>query len=175
MLDTNVLLHLLKGHATGLAIERALRLSSRPERPLLSSIVEGELRGLAAGWKWGPSRLALLEERLAELVPVSAGAPEVVRAYGELYAHQSALGRRTGENDLWIAATASAVGGIVLTCDGDFMRFDGDRVRWIHVDVATAALTASWCRPPPPPVPRSRHGRPAPLSAGPGSPGRRRG
>jgi tRNA(fMet)-specific endonuclease VapC len=99
---------------------------------LLSSIVEGELRGLAEGWNWGPTKLQNLELTLNELVRVSAGEPEVIAAYGKLYAHQHKIGKKVGENDLWIAATANAVNGTVLTCDGDFLNFDPTDVKYIH-------------------------------------------
>jgi predicted nucleic acid-binding protein len=132
ILDTNVLVHLLRNNAVGQAIEKTYSLTTRPERPLLSSIVEGELRGLAESWNWGTRKIQTLETTLSELVRISAGEPEVVAAYGELYAHQSKIGKRVGENDLWIAATARAINGTVLTCDTDFLSFDQVVVNYIH-------------------------------------------
>jgi predicted nucleic acid-binding protein len=122
----------LRNKSTGQAIESKFALSTRPERPLLSSIVEGELRGLAAYWGWGPAKIAKLEQTLSELVRVSAGAPEIVKAYGVLYAHQTKIGKKVGENDLWLAATAAAVNGTVLTCDSDFLRLDPAMVSYVH-------------------------------------------
>jgi tRNA(fMet)-specific endonuclease VapC len=135
LLDTNVLVHLLRNKSTGQAIEAKFALSTRPERPLLSSIVEGEIRGLAVFWGWGPTRIAKLEQLLSELVRVSAGEPEVVKSYGFLFAHQTKIGKKVGENDLWIAATAAAINGSVLTCDGDFLKFDRTLVNYIHFPV----------------------------------------
>jgi tRNA(fMet)-specific endonuclease VapC len=135
VLDTNVLVHLLRNRALGQAIEAAFALTTRTERPLLSSVVEGELRGLAAWWNWGPNKIARLEQTLSELVRVSAGEPEIVRAYGTLYAHQTKAGKRVGENDLWIAATAVAVNATVLTCDSDFNNFDPVTVSYTHFQI----------------------------------------
>ena len=132
VLDTNVLVHLLRNNSTGQAIEAQFALSARLDRPLLSSVVEGELRGLAAGWNWGANKIAKLEQTLSELVRVSAGEPEIVRTYGLLYAHQTKMGKKVGENDLWIAATAAAITGTVLTCDSDFLKFDPALVSCIH-------------------------------------------
>ena len=132
ILDTNVLVHLLRNNAIGQAIENTFSLTTRPERPLLSSIVEGELRGLATLWKWGPVKIANLEKAFSELVRVSAGTVEVTKAYGELYAHQISLGRKIGENDLWIAATAVAVRATLLTCDSDFKHLDPKMVSYVH-------------------------------------------
>lgn len=137
LLDSCTLIHLQRGKATGLAIEAAYGLKGRVERPLLSSIVEGEVMSLASGpWKWGPVKMAALAQRFAHLVRVSAGEPAVVAAYATLAAHQSAIGKKLGENDTWIAATAVAVGAVLLTCDGDFLNAVAS-VDVAHFDVTT--------------------------------------
>jgi predicted nucleic acid-binding protein len=127
--------HLLRNKSTGQAIEAGFELSTRPERPLLCSVVEGEIRGLAAWWGWGPAKIAKLEKTLSELVRVSAGEAEVVKSYGVLYAHQTKIGLKVGENDLWLAATASAIRGTILTCDSDFQKFDQAMVSYIYFPV----------------------------------------
>jgi tRNA(fMet)-specific endonuclease VapC len=86
-------------------------------------------------WGWGPARIAKLEQLLSELVRVSAGEPEVVKSYGVLYAHQTKIGKKVGENDLWLAATAAAINGTVLTCDSDFLKIDPALVSYIHFPV----------------------------------------
>jgi predicted nucleic acid-binding protein len=125
---------LLRNDATGQAIDKAFQLSQRPEKPILSTIVEGELRALAASWSWGPNKLTQLETAFAEMVRVSAGEPEIVKSYGSLYAQQSAIGKKVGENDMWIAATAMAIDGVVLTCDTDFQNIDSALVKHIYFD-----------------------------------------
>lgn len=135
LLDTNVLVHLLRNKSTGQAIESKFGLSTRPERPLLSSVVEGEIRGLAEWWGWGSAKIAKLEQTLSELVRVSAGEPEIVKSYGSLYAHQTKIGKKVGDNDLWLAATAAAINGTVLTCDSDFLKFDPALDSYIHFPV----------------------------------------
>jgi tRNA(fMet)-specific endonuclease VapC len=135
ILDTNVLVHLLRNKATGQALEAKFNLSARAERPLLSSVVERELRGLAGLWDWGPARIAKLEQTMSQLVRVSAGEPEVVKCYARLYAQQAKLGQKVGENDLWVAATAIAIDAIVLTCDSDFLKFDPALVKYVYFAV----------------------------------------
>ncbi len=125
LLDTNVLVHLARDDATGQAIEARFSLTARPERPLVSTVVEGEMLGLARYWNWGEKKLAGLRELLAELVRVDAGLNEIVEAYAELYAEGQSKGEPCGENDLWIAATAKATGATLLTCDTDFDWLDG--------------------------------------------------
>jgi tRNA(fMet)-specific endonuclease VapC len=133
VLDTNVLVHLLRDNATGKKIESEFRLSSRAERPLLCSIVEGEILGLAQAWNWGSARFARMYEQLNQLVRVSAGEPEVIKAYGELFANQRKKGLLVGENDLWIASTAKTVGATIITCDTDFQSLDPREVDYRYV------------------------------------------
>ncbi len=118
-LDTNVLVHWVRQNATGTQLRDMYSLHERMDRPMYSTIVEGELRGLARVWGWGKKKLDLLDEILAELVRVDAGLPDVVKAYAKVYAADHAGGHNTGQNDMWIAATTKAAGAVLLTCDQD--------------------------------------------------------
>lgn len=118
-LDTNVLVHWIRQNETGIQLRDTYRLHERTDRPIYSTMVEGEIRGLASVWKWGGDKLDTLEELLAELVRVDAGLPDVVKAYADIYAADQAGGHNTGQNDMWIAATTKAAGAVLLTCDSD--------------------------------------------------------
>ena len=118
-LDTNVLVHWIRQNNTGIQLRDTFGLHERTDRPIYSTIVEGELRGLAGIWNWGRTKLKVLDEILAELVRVDAGLPDIVQAYAEIYAADQAGGHNTGENDMWIAATTKAAGAVLLTCDHD--------------------------------------------------------
>jgi len=137
LLDTTILVHWLRADATGQRVLRDYELHRRSERPLLSTITHGEILGLARTWRWGEQRLAHLRTLLRELVRVDAGLPEVVEAYAELYARSQQNGWGTGENDLWIAASAVACGATLMTCDTDFMRMESDVLRVEHVEPET--------------------------------------
>ena len=136
MLDTNVVIHLARDDRTGRHIESTLSLTSRPEKPLISTVVEGELLGFAKYQGWGHKKLSQLLRLLAEFVRVEAGLREVVDAYAEIYAD----GRRSGnpcgkqQNDLWIAATAKATNALLLTCDRDFDWMDGKHITRHYID-----------------------------------------
>jgi tRNA(fMet)-specific endonuclease VapC len=118
-LDTNVLIHWIRQNDIGVYLRNTYQLQSRLDRPVFSTVAEGELRGPARCWKWGAKKLDALDEILAELVRVDAGAPDVIDAYAELYEADQTGGHCTGENDLWIAATSKAAGAVLLTCDQD--------------------------------------------------------
>lgn len=133
MLDTQIIVFLMRGKEAGRSIDAALGLSTRPERPLLCSVVEGEMIGLARSWRWGQAKIETMRRSLGEMVRVSSGVPEVVEAYGELYAALGTRGRRMGENDLWIAATARAVDAMVITCDDGFGNLKPGEVEVLQV------------------------------------------
>ncbi|MFO1064942.1 MAG: PIN domain-containing protein [Pirellulales bacterium] len=118
-LDTNVLVHWIRQDATGIQLRDTYQLHQRLDRPIYSTIVEGELRSLAKVWKWGAAKLETLDALLSELVRVDAGLPDIVRAYSEIYVADNLGGHNTGQNDMWIAATAKAAGAVLLTCDKD--------------------------------------------------------
>jgi predicted nucleic acid-binding protein len=135
VLDTNVLIHLLRMDSTGEAIEAEHGLASRAERPFLSSIVEGELLAFARYQGWGDDRMADLWHLLAQLVRVDAGLSEIVNAYAELHAAAMRAGKPKGENDLWIAATANAVSAALYTCNGKhFGWMDPEHISVVSID-----------------------------------------
>lgn len=132
VLDTNVVVSLARNNATGQAIEAEHGLSARADRPLISTVAEGEILGLARSWNWGEPKLRVLREVLAELVPVEAGLPEIVETYAALYAEATRKGKPRGENDLWIAATAMVFGAELITCDKHFL--------WLHPEHLTVCF-----------------------------------
>lgn len=99
-LDTNVIVHWIRQNEVGIRLRDDYRLHERADRPIYSTIVEGELRALAKVLKWGQNKLDALDGILAELVRVDAGFPDIVRAYAEIYAADQAGGRNTGQNDM---------------------------------------------------------------------------
>ncbi|NQV25487.1 MAG: PIN domain-containing protein [Rhodopirellula sp.] len=126
-------MHWIRQNDTGVFLRDTYRLHERMDRPIYSTIVEGELRSLVRIWNWGEAKLNLLDEILAELVRVDAGLPDVVKAYAEIYAADRAGGHNTGQNDMWIAATAKAAGAVLLTCDDDCAWMNPDLVAIEHV------------------------------------------
>ncbi|MDA1014008.1 MAG: type II toxin-antitoxin system VapC family toxin [Planctomycetota bacterium] len=132
-LDTNVLVHWIRQNDTGIQLRDTYRLHERTDRPIYSTIVEGELRALANFLKWKDDKVERLETILAELVRVDAGLADVVKAYADIYSADRAGGHNTGQNDMWIAATTKAAGAVLLTCDDDCVRMNPGLVAVEHV------------------------------------------
>jgi len=129
LLDTNVVVHLARGKAAGESIDRAFAIRARRERPLLSVVSVGELHSLARQWNWGEKKIALLRSLISELIVVDIQRAPILDRYAEIDAFCKAKGVQLGNNDTWIAATASATGALLLTGDKDFDPLDGPFLR----------------------------------------------
>jgi len=120
LLDTNVLLHLIRGNADGLRLDSEYSLRARSDRPLISVITVGEILTFAQRGPWGRPKLQRLHELLSELVIVPIQDHTIPEHYAHITAFSQASGRSMGDNDRWIAATAAASGAELLTTDPDF-------------------------------------------------------
>lgn len=120
LLDTNIILHLLRASVLGdkVATEHSLR--GRSERPLISIVSVGEALAFAKKRGWGAPKVAQLREQLHQLVIVDINTADVLEHYASLDAFCESHGRALGKNDLWIAATAAAADALLLTTDKDF-------------------------------------------------------
>lgn len=74
---------------------------------------------------WGESRIQAEEARLAGFVQVPLD-PPVLDEWARLRFHRHKEAWAVGDNDLWIAATASTRGHPLVTCDSGQARLDGD-------------------------------------------------
>ena len=123
LLDTNILLALIRGGDLGHRIEKRFRLRSAKQKPLISVVSCGEIRVLADRNGWGEAKRSALDIALASVVVVDLNHPDILDAYVrfEAISQQNPSGARNmGKNDLWIAACAAAAQAFLLTTDGDF-------------------------------------------------------
>lgn len=70
---------------------------------------------------WGPNRIRQDERRLQAwgLLPLDG---QILNEWARLRAQSAAIGLKIGDNDLWIAATASSYDAPLVTCDLDQRR-----------------------------------------------------
>lgn len=120
VLDTNILVHLLRGKHAAQVIERAYGISRRAPRAIISVVTKGELKALAYKFAWGADKHAALSSMLSGLPAADISHSSVHDAYASLDMASVALGVKMGKNDLWIAATTLMMGGVLLTTDHDF-------------------------------------------------------
>lgn len=128
LLDTDVVSFLLKGDSRATTYAPMLQ----GNRLALSFMTVAELFQWAAVRKWGPRRIARLEQALAAylVVPVDI---EMCRIWGMLRAEQQSTGRSIAPQDAWIAAAALRHNLPLVTHNAsDFQRI-------ARLDVRTAA------------------------------------
>jgi len=120
VLDTNILVHLLRGKFAGQMLERTYGISQRAPRAIISVVTKGELKSLAKKFEWGPDKRERLDMMLAGLPATDISHRSIHDAYAEIDFASLTLGVKMGKNDLWIAATAVVIDGVLLTTDADF-------------------------------------------------------
>lgn len=140
LLDTNVLVALVRGKDLGDRIDATFGLRKAKIRPLVSIVTQGEIWVMAEINNWGTSRRSALDTALNNVVPVDINHPKVLEAYVEIeiFSRKHAGGaRKMGKNDVWIAACAKAAGAYLLTTDHDFDHLLGGVVQGEWIDPVT--------------------------------------
>lgn len=142
LLDTNIVLTLIRGNALATWIDKRFALRSSHISPLISIVTHGEVRVLAGRNAWGANKLKALQHALDSLVTVDIHHPDVLDAYVELdlFSQSYTQGARNmGKNDLWIAACAKAAGATLLTTDKDFDHLSQNMLSLEYIDPSLAA------------------------------------
>lgn len=142
LLDTNVIVALVRGNTLARTIDETFGLRASKIRHMASVVSQGEVRVLAERNKWGTAKRSALDNALDNLVTVDISHPAIIAAYVEidLYSHGHEEGARNmGKNDLWIAACAKATNSTLLTTDRDFDHLDPSLVRVSYIDPASAS------------------------------------
>jgi tRNA(fMet)-specific endonuclease VapC len=119
LLDTNILVHLLRGDDLGRYLDAKYHLSGLGTFAI-SVVTVGELHALALKFGWGEARVRRLEEMLPSFPRKDINSAGVLRAYGQIDAWSTTNGKPMGKNDVWLAATALAENMTLLTLDKDF-------------------------------------------------------
>jgi tRNA(fMet)-specific endonuclease VapC len=120
VLDTSVLLHIVRGSSTGIAMDSTLGLRTRTDRPLVSIVSVGEVEAFTRRNNWGQPKRKRLLELLGELIIVDIRRGPIVEWFAQIHVWLQERGRTLSHNDTWIAATAAALDATVITNDGDF-------------------------------------------------------
>ena len=137
LLDTNILVHLIRGRNVEQTIEAHFGLRGSLNRCVISVVTVGEMYSLTRKWAWGSKKFAELQRLLGHLVWVDINHPSILNTYGELDEASNRAGRSMGKNDVWIAATAKVAGVTLLTTDGDFDHLNPTHLTRIRIDEKT--------------------------------------
>lgn len=119
LLDTNILVHLVRENWTGKSIDSRFLLRKRDEKSLVSIVTVGEALAISKRLAWGPAKTAALQTLFQGLVIVNIS-NAILEHYAQIDVFLRRAGRPVQQNDMWIAATAAASGAHLLTTDKDF-------------------------------------------------------
>lgn len=134
LLDTAVILHIVRGNETARRMDAAMSLSRRLERPLISIVSIGEALGFAQHRGCGEDKTTRLRALLEYLVPIDINSEIVLESYAAMHAHLVRKGRILSDNDIWIAACARAASATLITTDKDFDPLDGEFIQRVYFD-----------------------------------------
>ena len=137
LLDTSILLNLIRGKELGQSIDSAYGLRTALYRHSISIVSHGELRVLAQRNNWGDEKRNALTLALVELVTVNLDSSAIIDAYVQVEecCRAAASSVKTmGQNDMWIAATALYTGLPLITTDKDFSHLNGPLIKVYWVD-----------------------------------------
>jgi tRNA(fMet)-specific endonuclease VapC len=81
LLDTGVLLHLIRGKTVAEKIDAQFQLRTSGFRPLISEVTLGEMEAFARDEKWKDTRREKLKELRKELVTIDISDYRVIEAY----------------------------------------------------------------------------------------------
>ena len=137
ILDTNILIHLVRGNAIAQQVKNYVGSITEPQ--LFVSVVNiTEAESLVVQWKWPNDKIERLKILITSFIAIDIeqNNNELLNAYitidafsqGKTFAPNGQplnnSSRNMGKNDLWIAATAYAMNAQLLTTDGDFDHLD---------------------------------------------------
>ena len=124
LLDTSVLLALVRGNEVGRYIRHTYSLEIPSVRSFVSIVSHGEIWVMAERHSWQSKKRDVLEKMLDSFVTIDLNAREIVQAYIEIDTLNQSFkkgARQLSHNDMWIAASAKATNAALLTTDQDFL------------------------------------------------------
>ncbi len=137
LLDTNILVALIRGGQLGQYIDTTYQLRGQPYKPLICVVTKGEVLSLARQFGWQAAKLQALAQLLQnDVVVVDIDQTAVIDAYVEIewVSHNHPVGAyNMGKNDLWIAAATKATGATLLTTDTDFDHLHPTQLQRIYI------------------------------------------
>ena len=145
LLDTSLILHYMRGDATFRKVEEEHHLLTDPGSIiLLSAISIGEIEGFFLRKNYGEKQTQrwrkLLEKSI--ILSIDGRDEKLMQAYAEIQAYcqnnhptlNAEKSKTIGQNDMWIAATASVVNALLFTKDKDFVHLKEVFIDLVKID-----------------------------------------
>ena len=142
LLDTNILLALLRANEKAENLASSLDLFSPTNTLIISAVSIGELKSIAIRNNWGVKRINEMTILIEKMLVIGINYKTILDKYAEIDTFSqgklngyttTTTARNMGKNDLWIAATASVYNLKLLTSDNDFQHLDSIFIELNHI------------------------------------------
>ncbi len=145
LLDTGIVLGLLRSTRYAEYVLDEYSPFSAPNLAFQSVVSVAELDAMGFRRKWGDAKLETLSHLVRKIPVQDINHPSILRHYAEIDAYRQSghpvrklpAGQTAfsmGDNDIWVAATATAVKAILLTTDKDFLPLNGVFLDVVWID-----------------------------------------
>ena len=145
VLDTGIVLGFARGAPFAQYVDDQYAPSKSPNAVCLSVVTIGEIKCFPIRRNWGDKKRATLQKLLKTIPAVDINQPAILQRYSEIKTYCEGVNpdkplppgvsaHPMGDNDLWIAATASVINGKLITTDEDFLFLDKVYLGVICVD-----------------------------------------
>jgi tRNA(fMet)-specific endonuclease VapC len=147
LLDTCIVVHILRNNEYSIKCKEALKKFSETPHIILSVVSKAELESLSKQQNWGEQRKMTLAQILNEatFIDIENADENLITAYSNIDTYSKRKGndkfgnilnnsaKTMHKNDLWIAATAFTLNIPLLTTDGDFDHLNGTMIKVMQV------------------------------------------
>lgn len=134
IIDTCVLIHIIRETITGKNCIQAISTIDEDANIIISVVTKAEIESFVLQNSWGIKKIEKLQKLLEEITVIDINQSDkiLLGEYTKIDSYSKRKindksgntlkesARKMGKNDLWIAATSSALNVPLITCDGDF-------------------------------------------------------
>lgn len=145
LLDTNIVIIYSKNGKIAKQIEKDYRIFAREHNLAISIVTLAEINSIAHQLRITGKRRDHLDRMLGKIYQIDISSKDILQKYEEIDAYSQGKHRtikspfsakNMGKNDIWIAATASALNIPLITTDKDFTHLNGVFLQLVLVDIA---------------------------------------
>jgi tRNA(fMet)-specific endonuclease VapC len=134
IIDTCVLIHIIRDTITGKKCIEVISNIDEDANIIISVVTKAEMESFVLQNNWGTKKIEKLQKMLDEITAIDINQSDkiLLSEYSQIDSYSKRKtndksgnilkdsARKMGKNDLWIAATSSALNIPLITCDGDF-------------------------------------------------------
>lgn len=147
VIDTCVFIHIIRSTTTGKECLKALEDYDDNANIIASVVTKAELQSFILQHSWGVTKVNKLNKIFDEItfIDIANADKKLLESYSKIDAYSKRKikdvtgnllddsAKKMGKNDLWIAATAHALGIPLLTTDGDFNHLNNTFLKVIKI------------------------------------------